>query len=94
MPNIRGTCVAQLVKHWTLDFGSGRDLRIVRSKPTLGSGLSMEPALDPSCPLLPLPPLTGASVCMHSLSHRHCNAVCSKTELVMNARGLAACFYK
>ena len=35
--------VAQSVKHLTLDFGSGHDLRIVRSSPRSGSPLSMEP---------------------------------------------------
>ena len=40
---IRGMWVAQWVKHLTLDFGSGHDLRIMRLSPTLGSMLSMEP---------------------------------------------------
>ena len=30
---LRGTCVAQLVKHLTLDFGSGHFLRVMRSSP-------------------------------------------------------------
>lgn len=35
-----GTWVAQLVKHLTLDFGSGHDLRVVGSRPVSGSLLS------------------------------------------------------
>jgi len=38
------TWVAQLVKCPTLDFGSGHDLRVVRSSPMSGSTLGMEPA--------------------------------------------------
>ena len=42
----RGAWVAQLVKHLTLDFGSGHDLGVmilaVRSSPMLGSALSQE----------------------------------------------------
>jgi len=38
------TWVAQLVKRPTLDFGSGHDLRVVRSSPTSGPMLGMEPA--------------------------------------------------
>ena len=36
--------VAQLVKHPTLDFGSGHDPRVVGSSPALDSVLSMKPA--------------------------------------------------
>jgi len=42
---------------WTLDFGSGHDLGVLRSSPTLGSALGAESAwasVSP-CPLL-LPP--------------------------------------
>ena len=39
-----GSWVSQLVKCPTLDFSSGHDLTVVRSSPTLGSALSMEPA--------------------------------------------------
>ena len=46
-----GGWVAQLVKHPTLDFSSGQDLRAVRWSPTPGSGLSGESTWDP----LPLP---------------------------------------
>ena len=35
--------MAQLVKHPTLDFSSGHDLRVVRANPTSGSRLSVEP---------------------------------------------------
>ena len=37
-----GTWVAQSVKHLTLDFGSGRDLRVLGWSPALGSRLSRE----------------------------------------------------
>jgi len=36
--------VAQWVKHLTLDFGSGQDLRIMGSSPTSGSVLGVESA--------------------------------------------------
>ena len=36
--------VAQLVKHLTLDVGSGHDLRVAGLSPTLGSPLSRESA--------------------------------------------------
>ena len=39
----RGDWVTQWVKYLTLDFGSGHDLRVVRSSPTLGYALGMEP---------------------------------------------------
>ena len=39
-----GAWVAQLAERPTLDTGSGRDLAIVGSRPTLGSVLSVEPA--------------------------------------------------
>ena len=32
-----GAWVAQLVKHLILDFGSGHDLRVLRSRPVMGS---------------------------------------------------------
>ena len=49
--------MAQLFKHLTLDFGSGRDLTVVRLRSSLGSELSEGPAWD-SLPLsLPLPML-------------------------------------
>ena len=38
---VRG--VAQSVEYLTLDFGSGHGLRIVKSRPTWGSKLNMEP---------------------------------------------------
>ena len=40
----RGTWVSQSVEYLTLDFGSGHDLRIVRSSPVVGSMLDMEAA--------------------------------------------------
>ena len=36
--------MAQSVEYLTLDFGSGHDLRVVRSSPASGSALGMEPA--------------------------------------------------
>ena len=52
----RGTWVDQSVKHPTLDFSLGHDLRVMRSSPTSGSTLGMEPAQDSSSPYTPLPP--------------------------------------
>ena len=49
--------MAQSVERPALDFGSGHDLRVVRSSPTLGSVLSTEPAWDS---LSILPPLAHA----------------------------------
>ena len=39
-----GCRMAQSVRWPTLDFGSGHDLRVVRSNPTSGSALGMESA--------------------------------------------------
>ena len=55
--------MAQLAEHPTLDFGSGHDLRVVRSSPMSDSALSGESAGDSLSLLLPPPPLT----CLHSL---------------------------
>ena len=41
-----GIWVAQLFKHLTLDFGSGRDLLVVGCCPMMGSMLGVESALD------------------------------------------------
>jgi len=38
--------VAQVIECPTLDFGSGRNLRVMKSSPTLGSVLSGESAGD------------------------------------------------
>ena len=46
--------MAQPVEQLTLDVGSGHDPRVVGSSPTLGSALSVEPALDSLSPPLPL----------------------------------------
>ena len=40
----RSSWLAQLVKHLTLDFGSGHDLRVMRSSLASGSMLSGESA--------------------------------------------------
>ena len=39
-----GACVAQLVKHPTLGFSSGSDLKVMRLSPASGSALSKESA--------------------------------------------------
>ena len=39
-----GAWVVQWVKHLTLVFGLSHDLMVMRSNPTLGSALGMEPA--------------------------------------------------
>jgi len=57
-----GTWVAQLVKHPTLDFSSGHDLRVIRSNPALGSVLSVEPAWDSLSLPLPLPLLSRSQI--------------------------------
>jgi len=43
----RGTWVAQSVKHPTLDFSLGLDLRVVSSSPTLGFTLGSMLDMDP-----------------------------------------------
>ena len=45
-----GAWVTWSVKHLTLDFGSCRDLRVLRSSPALGSALSGESAWDSLSP--------------------------------------------
>ena len=40
---LKGAWVAQLVKHPTLDFGSGCDLRVMGSSSGSGSMLGVEP---------------------------------------------------
>ena len=57
--------VAQLVKHWTLDFGSGHDFRVMTSNPLMGLqaqygvclifSLSLSPS--PTAPLAHILPL-------------------------------------
>ena len=42
MPESRGTWVAQMVEWPAPDFGSGRDLTVVRSSLVMGSVLSIE----------------------------------------------------
>ena len=41
--SLRGTWMAQLVKHLTLDFGSGYDLTVIEIKPCVETVLSVEP---------------------------------------------------
>ena len=61
---MRGAWVAQSVEHLTLDFGSGHDLRVVRSSPLSGSMLGVESAWDSLFSFSFATP----SVCMYSLS--------------------------
>ena len=52
--------MAQSVEHPALDFGSGRDLGVVSSRPSSGSTLSAESALNSFSPSPSvLPPLRG-----------------------------------
>ena len=51
-PHTWGTWVVQSVKHLTLGFSSGDELRVMRSSPASGSTLSAESALGLSLPLL------------------------------------------
>ena len=65
----QSTWVTQLVEHPTFDFGSGYDLRVVRSSPWSDSVLSRESAWDSL--LLPLPLLAHIhllSRCLESIS--------------------------
>ena len=54
--------MAQVVKGPTLDLGSGRPLRFVRSRLTSGSGLSKESAGKSFSLLLPFPHLCSLSL--------------------------------
>ena len=56
--------MAQLVKHQTLAFGSGHDLRVMKSSPTKGSVLSEESAFPSHSACPPV------SVHIHSLSNK------------------------
>ena len=56
---LRGTCMAQLVKHLTLDFGSGYDFRVMTLSPASGSmlsGNSVSPSPSASPPTHALSP--------------------------------------
>ena len=55
-----GTWVAQLVKHLTLDFSLGHDLRVVRSSSKTGSLISQGSAGDSVFPSPSAPPQTHA----------------------------------
>ena len=65
---MRGSWVARLVKHLTLDFGSGHDVTLVGLGPTSGSVLSVKPASDPLSPSLSAPPLLTCVMTVHSAS--------------------------
>ena len=63
-----GAWVAQSVKRRTLDFGSGHDLRAIRSSPVLGSALGIGHAKILSLPLpLSAPTPHCPSLCTLSL---------------------------
>ena len=62
---LRGPWVAQLFKCPTLDFSSGRDLRVLRSSPVWGSELGMEAAQNS---LSPFPSVLPLLACMLFLS--------------------------
>ena len=58
-----GTCVAQSVKHLTLDFGSGGDLMVQEYEPHIRlCADSVEPAWDSLSPSLSAPPLRKLSL--------------------------------
>ena len=70
--SMRGAWLAQLVKHLTLDFGSGHDLSVVRysSVPSsILSGESAEGSVSPSPFALP-PTCVLMLACSHSLSNK------------------------
>jgi len=48
--------VAQSLEFPTVGFGSGHDLRVVKSNPASGSELGLEPASDSPSPSTPPPP--------------------------------------
>ena len=54
-PPSRGAWVAHPVGCLTLDFGSGRDIRVMGSSPLAGSMLSAESTRDSLSLFLPLP---------------------------------------
>lgn len=68
--SLRTAWDAQLVKHLTLDFGSGHDLRVMGSRPLSGSMLSRESAWDSHSLSLPsLSPFPSLPLSLpHSLS--------------------------
>ena len=62
----RGPWVAHLVKHWTLDFGSGHDRRVLRSNPMLDSELRVG-FLSPSSSVPPPLLMRALSLSPHRL---------------------------
>ena len=58
----RGTWVAQLDKHRTLDFGSGHDLTVWEFKPAYGSVLRVQSLLGILSPAFFVPPLLAISL--------------------------------
>ena len=81
--------VAQLVKHPTLAFSSGYNLRVVRSSPTSGSALSVEPGSD-SLSLSSSASHLHACTHMYSLSLKNKNKGClggSEVEHLPSAQG-------
>ena len=73
--------MVQLVKHQTLDFNSGHDLKVHGFKPCIGPhNDSVEPAWDSLSPSLSAPPLL-----MFSFSQKQINL---KKKRVLRARGM------
>ena len=108
LPDVRmyvcwGTWVAQLVKHPTLNFSSGHDLRVCGFEPRIGlCADSAEPAWDSlSLPLsLPLPCLLSLSLKIHTLKKKRtyvCLSIYSLSALLeSNKRAgldLSVCYY-
>ena len=60
--------MAQLVERLTLDFGSGQDLRVVRSSPMSGSALSGESAWDSPPPSASASATAPPAMLTHALS--------------------------
>ena len=60
--NLRGTWVAESIKHLTLHFGTGHDLMVCGFEPCIGlCADSVEPAWDSLSPTLSAPPLLSLS---------------------------------
>lgn len=75
---MHGVWVAQLVKFPTLDFGSGHDLKVLRSSPVSGSALGGESARDSLSPS-PSDPLSVPSPAF-SLSNKYINKIFQKKK--------------
>ena len=65
----RDAWVAQLVKHLTLDFGSGHDLRVREIEPHIRLTLIAQSLLGILSPFLSAPPLLILSLCLKINKH-------------------------